>query len=372
MKKFLQATNLTQPYVLHYSLIWLMVLLVGGTVAQKYMGLYQAQHQFFYSFIIWLGPIPVPGGFSVLALITANLFAKLVFDSPWKWSNSGIIIAHLGVLLLLLGGFLTAVNSKEGEMVIYEKASSDYFSDYHLRELVVTDSETSEVIASFSGNQLKEGKIFTVPGLPVQIEIVKACRNCDVFPRKTLPSAPLFKELRGRLKDLDLECLPPEKEEEKNRFGVIFRMSGTGTEKDGLHFTVDFISVSPNFLVRDKNINVTLRRKRTELPFKIELVDFEKKFYPGTDIPAKYKSRIIVKDGISQWPSLVEMNDPLRYKGYTFYQSSFLDDGETEATVFAVVKNAGRLFPYISSIVIALGLLTHIVLNVPRLIGRKI
>ena len=43
------------------------------------------------------------------------------------------------------------------------------------------------------------------------------------------------------------------------------------------------------------------------------------------------------------------MNEPLRHKGYTFFQASFIDDSEIEKTVLATVKNYGRLFPYISS-----------------------
>ena len=55
------------------------------------------------------------------------------------------------------------------------------------------------------------------------------------------------------------------------------------------------------------------------------------------------------------------MNQPLRYKGYSFYQSSYIDANGTEFTVLAVVNNIGRLFPYISTIIIALGILAHLV-----------
>ena len=65
------------------------------------------------------------------------------------------------------------------------------------------------------------------------------------------------------------------------------------------------------------------------------------------------------------------MNAPLRHKGYTLYQASYaeLDNGK-EATVLAVVKNSGRLFPYISSIIMAVGLLVHLFINLPRLLQK--
>lgn len=41
------ALSLARPDVVFYSLIWLMVILVLGTVAQKYVGLYLAQQKIF-------------------------------------------------------------------------------------------------------------------------------------------------------------------------------------------------------------------------------------------------------------------------------------------------------------------------------------
>lgn len=61
-----------------------------------------------------------------------------------------------------------------------------------------------------------------------------------------------------------------------------------------------------------------------------------------------------------RWNALIEMNAPLRYKGYTFFQSSFDQNEQGEATVLTVVENKGRLFPYIGTFVVALGLLLHI------------
>ena len=113
---------------------------------------------------------------------------------------------------------------------------------------------------------------------------------------------------------------------------------------------------------------VELRPARKPLPFEVLLIDFEKRSYPGTDKAKSYQSEVIVRDNDIDWPSIIKMNEPLRYKGYTFYQSSFLTDGKTEVSVLAVVKNLGRMFPYISSIIICLGLLVHIFLRVPRLI----
>ena len=67
---------------------------------------------------------------------------------------------------------------------------------------------------------------------------------------------------------------------------------------------------------------------------------------------------------------LIQMNEPLRHRGYTFFQASFIEGLDEEATGLAVVKNYGRLFPYISSIIMSVGLLLHLIVNLPKMIKR--
>ena len=69
-------------------------------------------------------------------------------------------------------------------------------------------------------------------------------------------------------------------------------------------------------------------------------------------------------------PFKIEMNEPLRYSGYTFFQSSFTDDEMT--SVFQVVKNPSWLMPYLSSFIIVLGLFVQMIfLNEEALIMIK-
>ena len=69
---------------------------------------------------------------------------------------------------------------------------------------------------------------------------------------------------------------------------------------------------------------------------------------------------------------IIEMNAPLRYKGYTFYQAHYEEDSSTgiKTSVFAVVKNYGRLFPYISSIIMCVGVLLQMLVRLPRLFKK--
>ena len=55
---------------------------------------------------------------------------------------------------------------------------------------------------------------------------------------------------------------------------------------------------------------------------------------------------------------LIKMNDPLRYRGETFYQQDF-DHKTEQTTVLQVVRNPAWELPYISCTLVALGMLVH-------------
>ncbi len=59
------------------------------------------------------------------------------------------------------------------------------------------------------------------------------------------------------------------------------------------------------------------------LGFVVDCKDFEVDFYGHSDMPKEYRSLLVVKDKDGSFEKWIEVNDPLRYKGYTFYQSSY-------------------------------------------------
>jgi hypothetical protein len=54
----------------------------------------------------------------------------------------------------------------------------------------------------------------------------------------------------------------------------------------------------------------------------------------------------------------ISMNEPLKYKGYTFYQASFQEDpgsGRPMASILSVNYDPGRYLKYFGAIMIVLG-----------------
>ena len=68
------------------------------------------------------------------------------------------------------------------------------------------------------------------------------------------------------------------------------------------------------------------------------------------------------------------MNNPLRYAGETFYQSGYYRDPDTgeETTTLQVVTNTGWMIPYVSCMIVWIGLQSHFVNILLRFIYREL
>ena len=88
--------------------------------------------------------------------------------------------------------------------------------------------------------------------------------------------------------------------------------------------------------------------------------------HPGTDVAKSFSSKInLIENDVSR-KVLIEMNVPLRHSNYTFYQASFIEQEDKQTTVLATVKNYGRMFPYISSIIMCIGILFHMLVMLSK------
>jgi ABC-type transport system involved in cytochrome c biogenesis permease subunit len=94
---------------------------------------------------------------------------------------------------------------------------------------------------------------------------------------------------------------------------------------------------------------------RSALPFRLTLLDFESKKYPGTAMPASYESRVRVDDPErGSFEALIAMNRPLHHRGYTLFQSSFAE-GERMTSVLAVSRAPGLPLVYAGTALLLIG-----------------
>ena len=133
------------------------VLVFWGTLAQVHLGLYKAQNEFFRSFLIYWQPagasfqIPIfPGGYLLGAVLLINLLAAhLRYYQPGR-RKIGIVLIHLGVMLLLVGQFLTDFLSRESALHLRIGETKNYSEADRAYELAVIDTtakNSDEVVA---------------------------------------------------------------------------------------------------------------------------------------------------------------------------------------------------------------------------------
>lgn len=98
-------------------------------------------------------------------------------------------------------------------------------------------------------------------------------------------------------------------------------------------------------------------REIIKLPFRLNLKDFHKKDYPGTETAMSFESNVTVDNETEV--TNVSMNEPLKRDGYTLYQASYEmgEDGAPSTSVFSVNKDPGRAIKYLGSLITALGII---------------
>lgn len=101
---------------------------------------------------------------------------------------------------------------------------------------------------------------------------------------------------------------------------------------------------------------VSYGHRRIDLGFPVKLMKFTMDRYQGTNRAMEYMSHVEVPD-LGLQP--ISMNEPLKYRGFTFYQSSFQEDPKTMepvASIFSVNRDPGRWLKYLGSFIISLGI----------------
>lgn len=297
-----------------------------------------------------------------------NLLGLTLRKSLWQYKKLGILIVHSGAILLLFGGGITAYFSYEGRMTIKEGNSSNYIEDYYIKELAIIPLEKQPTV--FYQEELSDENIlkFNHDNISLDIKILSFLTNSK--PINRLEDCP---ECRGQFQSYQLVELKPQKEFEQNNTSVIFEISGENESIDGVYASMIFETDNNQINIDGEDLKIVLRPQRTVVPLEIQLIDFKEVLHPGTNIAKSYSSEVILNTDDLKRNVIIAMNEPLRYREYTFFQSSFNRAENSEYSTFAVVKNYGRLFPYISSIVMCVGLLLHLMMMfLLRLNSKKI
>ncbi len=363
-------------------LVLSMLLVLLGTLEQVHWGVWHVADEYFESWVTFypIDPtaaarLPIPGGFLLGALLLANLgFAHFRhFRSGWK--HLGVAMTHGGLLLLLAGGFVTAVYQQESAMIIPEGESRDYseaFREYEIAFVEKRKGAKDAVIAvpdgilrrTLGSAEKDMSRKIALEGTPFTLFVAEYLPNARLRAASQQQEGRPAKTSHGLGKQFDLSYAPLKESYDDNDPNmplaiVEVREGGTTVASFllGAGLTESFPPQS--FDHADRTFELSLRRARSYHPFTVSLQKFTHEKYPGTETPKRFASDVTVREpGGAEFSYHISMNDPLRHAGLTFFQSSFgrTKDG-VDQTVLQVVRNPGAWIPYVSVGIMSLGLL---------------
>ncbi len=115
------------------------------------------------------------------------------------------------------------------------------------------------------------------------------------------------------------------------------------------------IGVPVSTRIEGIDISVSYGSKIIEIPFSIHLTDFQLERYPGSNSPSSYASEVILKDGNTEKPFRIFMNNILKYEGFRFFQSSY--DHDEKGTILSVNHDSlGTSVTYFGYLIMAIGM----------------
>ncbi len=357
------------------------VLVYAGTWAQVDSGIWTVQKKYFHSIWTWIdlqtflprpqpgqaripGGFPFPGGYTLGGLMLVNLLAAHAVRFKLSRKRIGIILIHLGLILLIVGELLTSVLAVESDMSIEEGTIAVYSADTRFAELAVIDpsaSANSDLVVTFPQTQLKPGAVIHHPLVPFDLRVDDYYRNSRVLgPMQNTPTA-TRKATAGFGRSVFVEDLPPVSGTEASIPDIpstYVTVSAEGRDL-GTYLLSCIFEGGQEVHVGDKTYLLELRFQRHYKPFTMELLKFSHDRYLGTEVAKNFSSRIRLIDPTRNVDRevLIRMNEPLRYGGETYYQASFQPDDKT--TILKVVHNPAWTMPYIACVIGALGMLIH-------------
>lgn len=368
-----------------------MFLTLAGTLAQVNQGIWTVVDLYFRSIFVLVplqifmpedivrlrGAIPFPGGLTLGVLLFVNLTAAFVVRFTWSPKRIGVIISHAGVILLLVGEFVTGMAAKEGNMTIDEGASANFVEDIRTSELAIVDASDSTndtVTVIPQGLMDSPGTMIEDSRIPFTIKINEWMPNSGFLGPMQATQSQLRRADTGLGRNMAAIEIPAATGVDGANVDVpsaYMTLSHQGKEIGTYLFSVGLTELQ-SVKVGDKEYQVALRFERTYKPYTISLIDFRHDKFVGTNVPRNFSSQVRIQDPArnTDREALIYMNNPLRYAGDTLYQASFKPGDKT--TILQVVTNPGWLLPYISCAMVTLGLLIHFGMRLAAPIRRKV
>lgn len=298
---------------------------------------------------------------NLLVCVSRRLFALRRATGLSRLRIAGTTLVHLSLLAIFLGGLIRGLFAERGFIEFREGESTTFFS-----------TETGRIQLPFTVQLVK----FAIERYPAKDDAAQPAK--DIYPEKlvvswperklssVLPVAPgaelavAPKSPQGvtgesfqirivrRVPDFMIDMTTREvtsRSDELRNPAILVAVSGLGGATERWLF-----ARYPDFNMPPKGASNALA-----IPFDM---GYEVTVTPGRQAPIKsFQSTLrILKDQTLQCEKTIEVNAPLAYGGYTFYQSGY-DEHDLTWTSLQVVRDPGVRVVYLGFALMTIGLL---------------
>lgn len=319
--------------------------------------------------------------------------------------RGGIALLHFGVALLMFSELQVGLIARENSLALVEGETLDFARDIRERELAIihrpqtpqnpnepdkTDSvvvipeallanaapgDDQATLQQPSGPVENSQKI-NLPNLPFDIAVRRFYRNSELRPINSSDSSVLPDGL-GSFAAVESRNPVTGMDEEMDQSSVLVdlidRESGAVIKSLLLAQTASELTsnLAEKAEVDNTNYYFYLRFKRNYKPYAVKLLDVSRTNYVGSPTPRDFRSTIEITDDKETHQFTLWMNNPLRYKGETFYQSNYapLANGQ-EMSTLSVVRNSGWMLPYLACMIVSFGMFAQFGQTLFRFLGR--
>lgn len=326
-------------------------------------------------------------------------------------NRGGIVLLHFGISLMMVNELFVGMYAVEERITVVEGQSTSFAYNTQDVELAVTRrGDDQDTVVSIPMHELEQrGNLISHESLPFDIRVEAYFPNSqlvekaipggvdqiEVFKRgqfssekqviKLLPvtgrglhsQAEQIKRWAGAAAqqrvdmatayvsivgaDIENTEVPPAEDEDVVSNVLMlsqhFSERSTQSRDDGAN--------SEKIIVNGEAYELALRFRRTQKPYSIFLVDVKEESHHGSTNHKKFGSDFLITDRDSGevQNGAITMNNPLRFRGETFYQSGYsqmnTSTGPVEVSTFQVVTNQSWMIPYIGCMYVVIGMLAQ-------------
>ena len=311
----------------------------------------------------------IKGGLAGLVLLAGCV---LVFRK-----RAGIVLLHGGIMLVMANELVVYFLHDEAQMQIVEGQTINYVYDIRNIELAVVDSSDpkKDDVVVVPQWMLEETKQIDDKQLPFDVEVVRYLQNSDlVKPKEGQPNPATTGIGLNTVAEPRRPGAGTDAGGKVDMTAAYVKLLKKGTQDPIGTYLVGIGIPEQEVKLDDKTYDLTLRFERTYKPYQVTLEDVRADMYLGTSTPRNYSSDVHLLDESRNVDRDVHiwMNNPLRYAGETFYQTSYdPGTGGREVTVLSVISNSGWMIPYVACMLVGTGMLAQFSITLGRFLRRR-